>query len=306
MLSTTFATKRKLMLRHWQLYLLILLPILWLIIFCYVPMYGVQLAFKKYSIAKGIFDSPWIGFRYFELFLTSPSGLMVISNTLIISFYTLAVGFPLPIILAIALNETRNQAVKKSIQMITYAPYFISTVVLVGLMFQVLDPRLGVFNRALGILGIGPINFMSDPNLFSSVYVWSGIWQTMGYSAVIYLAALSAVSPELQEAARIDGCSKFQRVWHVDLPSILPTIITLLVLNFGFVMNVGFEKVYLMQNALNQQSSEIISTYVYKVGLVNADFGFATAVGLFNSLVNVILLLSANKIARRFTGSGLW
>ena len=190
--------------------------------------------------------------------------------------------------------------------MITYAPYFISTVVLVGLMFQVLDPRLGVFNRALGILGIGPINFMSDPNLFSSVYVWSGIWQTMGYSAVIYLAALSAVSPELQEAARIDGCSKFQRVWHVDLPSILPTIITLLVLNFGFVMNVGFEKVYLMQNALNQQSSEIISTYVYKVGLVNADFGFATAVGLFNSLVNVILLLSANKIARRFTGSGLW
>ena len=296
----------KLIQRHWQLYLLILLPILWLIIFCYVPMYGVQLAFKKYSISKGIFDSPWIGFKYFELLFTSPSGLMVISNTLILSFYSLIAGFPLPIILAIALNETRSRFVRKSIQMITYAPYFISTVVLVGLMFQVLDPRLGIFNRLIELLGGKAINFMGENNLFSSVYVWSGIWQGMGYSAVIYLAALSAVSPELQEAARIDGCTRFQRIWNVDLPSILPTIITLLVLNFGFVMSLGFEKIYLMQNPLNLASSEVIATYVYKVGLINADFAFSTAIGLFNSVVNVILLLTANKIARRFSDSGLW
>ncbi len=305
-LDSGFQLTLKKIRRHWQLYLIILLPIVWLVIFCYVPMYGVQLAFKKFSVSKGIFDSPWIGFRYFELLFTSPSGLKVIANTLLLSFYSLIAGFPLPIILAVALNETRNRIVKKSIQMITYAPYFISTVVMVGLMFQVLDPRLGIFNRLISLLGGQPINFMADNNLFSSVYVWSGIWQNMGYAAVIYLAALSAVSPELQEAARIDGCSRFQRIWNVDLPSIMPTIMTLLVLNFGFVMSIGFEKIYLMQNSLNLDASEIIATYVYKVGLINADYGFSTAISLFNSVVNVILLLTANKIARRFSDSGLW
>jgi putative aldouronate transport system permease protein len=278
----------------------------WLIIFCYVPMYGVQLAFKKFSFSKGIIDSPWIGFRYFQILFTSPSGFMIIKNTLFLSFYSLAVGFPFPIILAVALNETRSRAVKKTIQMITYAPYFISTVVLVGLMFQVLDPRLGVINRIIQLLGFQPINFMGSASAFPSVYVWSGIWQGMGYAAVIYLAALSSVSPELQEAARIDGCTRFQRVMNVDIPGIFPTIITLLVLNFGYIMSVGFEKVYLMQNAMNQSTSEIISTYVYKVGLVNADFGFSTAIGLFNSVVNVVLLLTVNKIAQKSTGAGLW
>ncbi len=296
----------KLMKRHWQLYLIILVPMVWLIIFCYVPMYGVQLAFKKFSFSKGIIDSPWIGFRYFQILFTSPSGFMIIKNTLFLSFYSLIVGFPFPIILAVALNETRNRAVKKTIQMITYAPYFISTVVLVGLMFQVLDPRLGVINRIIQLLGFQPINFMGSASAFPSVYVWSGIWQGMGYAAVIYLAALSSVSPELQEAARIDGCTRFQRVLNVDIPGIFPTIITLLVLNFGYIMSVGFEKVYLMQNAMNQTTSEIISTYVYKVGLVNADFGFSTAIGLFNSVVNVVLLLTVNKIAQKSTGAGLW
>jgi putative aldouronate transport system permease protein len=296
----------KLMKRHWQLYLIILIPMVWLIIFCYVPMYGVQLAFKKFSFSKGIIDSPWIGFRYFQILFTSPSGFMIIKNTLFLSFYSLAVGFPFPIILAVALNETRSRAVKKTIQMITYAPYFISTVVLVGLMFQVLDPRLGVINRIIQLLGFQPINFMGSASAFPSVYVWSGIWQGMGYAAVIYLAALSSVSPELQEAARIDGCTRFQRVMNVDIPGIFPTIITLLVLNFGYIMSVGFEKVYLMQNAMNQSTSEIISTYVYKVGLVNADFGFSTAIGLFNSVVNVVLLLTVNKIAQKSTGAGLW
>ncbi len=178
--------------------------------------------------------------------------------------------------------------------------------VLVGLMFQVLDPRLGVINRIIQLLGFQPINFMGSASAFPSVYVWSGIWQGMGYAAVIYLAALSGVSPELQEAARIDGCTRFQRVLNVDIPGIFPTIITLLVLNFGYIMSVGFEKVYLMQNAMNQTTSEIISTYVYKVGLVNADFGFSTAIGLFNSVVNVVLLLTVNKIAQKSTGAGLW
>ena len=303
---TLLATKRKQILRHWQLYLLILLPIVWLIIFCYVPMYGVQLAFKKFSYSKGIFDSPWVGLRYFELFFTSPSGWLVISNTLYLSFYSLVAGFPLPIILAIALNETRNRSVKKTVQMITYAPYFISTVVLVGMMFQVLDPRLGVINKIIEVFGGTPISFMGESTLFASVYVWSGIWQHIGYSAVVYLAALAAVSPELQEAARIDGCTRFQRIWHVDLPGIAPTIITLLILNFSHIMGIGFEKIFLMQNPMNSQASEVISTYVYKVGLVNGNFGFSTAIGLFNSLVNVILLVTANKIARRYSDSGLW
>ena len=292
--------------RYWQLYLIVALPVLWLLVFSYLPMYGVQLAFKRYSIAKGIVDSPWVGLKYFEILATTPSSLRVLVNTLVLSFYGLVASFPLPILLAIALNETRRRFVKKSVQLISYAPYFISTVVAVGMLLQLLDSRSGVINRIIVLAGGQPVNFMADPGLFSSVYVWSGIWQTMGYSAVIYLAALSSVSTELQDAANIDGCTRLQRIRHVDLPSIMPTVTTLLVLNFGSVMSIGFEKVYLMQNALNLDTSEIIATYVYKVGLINSDYGLSTAIGLLNSVINVILLLAANRIARRLSGNGLW
>jgi putative aldouronate transport system permease protein len=293
-------------LRHWQLYLIILLPVAYIAIFNYVPMYGVQLAFKRFSASKGIAGSPWVGLRYFQIFFTSPSSLRIILNTLEISVYSIAVNFFFPIVLAIALNESTHKGFKKSAQMITYAPYFISTVVMVGLVLQFLDPRLGIIPRFITALGGGESNLMGSPRAFQSIYVWSGLWQSIGYSAIIYLAALSGVSPELQEAAIIDGCNRGQRIRHVDLPAIMPTIVIMLILSFGFVMSVGFEKVYLMQNDMNLATSEIISTYVYKVGLVNADFGFATAIGLFNSLVNVILLVGANAIAKRADQPGLW
>ncbi|HOX31405.1 MAG TPA: ABC transporter permease subunit [Spirochaetales bacterium] len=292
--------------RHWQLYLILLLPLAYVALFNYLPMYGAQLAFKRFSASKGIAGSPWVGLRYFKLFFASPSSLRIILNTLSISLYSIAVNFLFPIILAVALNESRRRAFRKAAQMITYAPYFISTVVMVGLILQVLDPRLGIVPRLVAALGGGETNLMGSPKAFQSIYVWSGLWQGIGYSAIIYLAALAGVSPELQEAAIIDGCSRGQRIRHVDIPAIMPTIVIMLILSFGFVMSVGFEKVYLMQNDMNLSSSEIISTYVYKVGLVNADFGFATAIGLFNSLVNLALLVCANAAARRAGQGGLW
>lgn len=291
---------------HWQLYLLLLLPVAYIILFHYVPMYGATLAFKKYQVAKGILGSPWIGLQNFEQFFSSPSSWRIIKNTLIISLYSLVAGFSLPIILAIGLNEVRHRFFKKTVQMVTYAPYFISTVVLVGMLMQILDPRIGIFNQIITLFGGEAVNIMGKSEWFKSIYVWTGIWQGTGYAAVIYLAALSGVSKDLQEACVIDGASKFRRIWHVDLPSIRSTIIILLILNCGNIMNVGFEMVFLMQNNLNLSTSEIISTYVYKVGLINADFSFSTAIGLFNSVINLILLVSANYIARRWTDSSLW
>jgi len=292
--------------RHWQLYLILFLPLVHIVIFNYLPMYGVQLAFKRFSPSKGIAGSPWVGLRYFELFFSSPLSWRIIKNTFVISFYSIAVGFIFPIILAVALNESTCKRFKNTAQMVTYAPYFISTVVMVGLILQMLDPRLGIITQLIKIFGGGETNLMGDPRAFRSIYVWSGLWQSIGYSAIIYLAALSGVSPELQEAAIIDGCNRAQRIRNVDIPSIMPTIVTMLVLSFGSVMSVGFEKIFLMQNDMNLSVSEIISTYVYKVGLVNADFGFATAIGLFNSAVNLILMLSANAIAKKSGQPGLW
>jgi len=291
---------------HWQLYLLLLLPVVYVIVFHYVPMYGATLAFKKFQVAEGILGSPWIGLKNFEQFFSSPSSWRIISNTLLISLYSLAAGFSLPIILAIGLNEVSHRFFKKTVQMVTYAPYFISTVVLVGILMQIMDPRIGIFNQIITAFGGDAVNIMGKSEWFKSVYVWPGIWQGTGYAAIIYLAALTGVSKDLQEASVIDGASKFRRIWHVDLPSIRSTIIILLILNCGNVMNVGFEMVFLMQNNLNLSTSEIISTYVYKVGLINADFSFSTAIGLFNSVINLILLVSANYIARRWTDSSLW
>jgi len=292
--------------KHWQLYVIILPPLLYIVIFHYIPMYGVQLAFKQYRVMEGITGSPWAGLKHFEQFFSSPSSWRIIGNTLTISLYSIAAGFAIPILLAVALNEVRARFFKKTVQMVTYAPYFISTVVLVGMLMQVLDPRIGIVNQLLGLFGIEPVNFMGKPGMFKSIYVWTGIWQGTGYAAVIYLAALAGVSKDLQEACVIDGATKVQRIWHVDLPSIRPTIVILLVLSFGGVMNVGFEMIYLMQNNLNISTSEIISTYVYKVGLINSNFSFSTAIGLFNSFINLILLATANWAARRYTESSLW
>ncbi len=291
---------------HWQMYLIILLPLAFIIVFHYAPMYGVQLAFKKFYVTKGITGSPWVGLRYFKQFFISPSNMRIILNTLSISFYTMVAGFPFPILLAIGLNEIQSRLFKKSAQMITYAPYFISTVVMVGIIIQVLEPRIGILNKLVTELGGTAVNYMGKPEYFKSVYVWSEVWQKTGYSAVIYVAALASVSQELIEASIIDGASRLQKIWHVDIPGIMPTITIILIVNFGFIMSVGFEKIFLMQNTPNASSSEIISTYVYKVGLISSDFSFATAVGLFNSIVNLILLATANFFARRFSETSLW
>lgn len=269
-------------------------------------MLGIQLAFKRWNAAEGIWGSTWVGLKYFKMFFSAPSSMEIIKNTVFLSLYSIIAGFPLPIILAICLNEARSKFFKKSVQMVTYAPYFISMVVMVGMLFQIFEPNYGLMAKLCNLLHIEVPRLMEESRYFKSVYVWSGIWQTTGYSAIIYLAALSGVDPQLQEAAIIDGASLFKRIIHVDLPSISTTIMILLILSFGNILSIGFEKVYLMQNDINMASSEIIATYVYKVGLVNANFGFSTAVGLFQSVVNCFLLFSVNKIANKLGRSSLW
>ncbi|MBP3965405.1 sugar ABC transporter permease [Paenibacillus sp. DLE-14] len=292
--------------RSWELYLLVLLPVLYLIIFKYIPMFGVIIAFKDFNVIKGILGSPWVGFKHFDNLFSSPNFPILIKNTLIISFYSLLAGFPIPILLALALNEIRTGFFKRSVQMITYAPHFISTVIMVSIIILMLSPHVGVIDRVLSFLGWESINFMGEPKLFKSIYVWSGVWQEMGYASIIYIAALASVDPSLYEAARMDGASRFKKIIHIDLPSLLPITITLLILSLGNVMAVGFEKIFLMQNSLNLSTSEVISTYVYKVGLLGANFSFSSAVGLFNSVINLILLVGVNAVARRVSQNSLW
>lgn len=292
--------------KRWQLYIIILLPVLYIITFHYIPMTGAVLAFKKFNIMEGIYGSPWAGFKYFKQFFDSPNFWLLIRNTLSISIYQLAAGFPIPILLALGLNEVSNLRFKKTVQLVTYAPYFISTVVLVSLVIQLLSPRIGLINVIITALGGQEQNFMGNPDYFRTIYVVSDIWKVTGYNAIIYIAALASIDPSLYEAARVDGASRLQKIIHVDIPGILPTIIILLILESGKIMSVGFEKVYLMQNDLNLVNSEIISTYVYKIGLLNAQFSYSTAVGLFNSVINLILILSVNRLARKWGDIGLW
>ncbi len=294
--------------RSMPYYALILLPLAVLLVFKYYPMYGVTLAFKDYKVSAGIAGSPWTEpvFRHFARFLTAPSAVRVITNTLTISLYSLLAGFPIPILLAIGLNELRSDRLRKSIQMITYMPYFISTVVLVSMIIQFTDLSYGFVNQAIKAFGGQPVNFMGNKEFFRHIYVWTSVWQTTGYSAVVYLAALSGVDQELYDAAVVDGASKVKRILHIDLPSIAPTIIILFILNTGSILSVGFEKIYLMQNNTNLSVSEVISTYVYRMGLVNQNYSYSTAVGLFNAVVNCTMLLICNAVARRVSDVGLW
>ena len=288
----------------WQLYVLIVLPVVWIFLMSYVPMNGVLMSFQDYKIKKGIWGSKWVGLQHFEKFFSSYMFGDLLKNTLFISLYQLLAAFPFPIILALLLNYSVSNRLRKVTQMVTYAPHFISTVVLVG-MLMVFMSQNGIFNQLLAKIGIEPVPFLSDSKLFRHIYVWSHIWQRTGYNSVIYIAALAGVSPELHEAAIVDGANKLQRIWHIDVPSILPTAIILLIMNTGNVLSVGFEKVYLMQNDLNLGVSEIISTYVYKIGLINAQFSYSTAIGLFNNVVNMIILLSVNRISDKLSGTSL-
>lgn len=289
-----------------QLYLLMAIPLIFLILFSYWPMYGVLISFQKFSPTRGVFGSQWIGWENFRRFFSTPSATRTISNTFRISLYSLIAGIPFPILLAILLNECRGTRYKKAVQMITYAPYFISTVVMVAILFQLLDTRTGLVNVFLTRMGIGPIDFMTNKSLFRSVYVWSGIWQGTGFNAIIYISALSAVDQELYEAVRIDGANRLQKIWYIDLPSILPTFTIMFIMSCGSIMSVGFEKVYLMQNSANQAVSEVLSTYTYKMGLINLDYGYSSAVGMFNSVINTIFIVLVNFISRRVSETSLW
>lgn len=292
--------------KNWILYVMVLPVIAYFIIFHYWPMYGIQLAFKDYKIKLGITGSPWIGFHNFQRFFNSYNFKNLIKNTLGISLYSLCVGFPIPIIFALFLNYLKNKRLKKTVQMVSYAPHFISTVVICSMISIFGNADTGIFNVLRNMAGLESVDFLSKPEWFKSIYVWSGVWQNVGWSAIIYISALAGVDYEMHEAAIIDGATKIQRMRYVDLPSILPTIMMLLILQFGSLMSVGFEKVYLLQNSLNKSSASVISTYVYEVGLINNDYGFSTAVGLFNTIINVVLLLSANKLSQKATDESLF
>ena len=292
--------------RNWELYLFMLPTIIYIGIFHYVPLYGIQIAFQNYNPALGFSNSPWVGFMHFTKFFRSYYFDRLIRNTFLLSAYSLIFGFPVPILLALMLNEIRSAKYKKLVQTVMYAPHFISTVVLVGIIRTMLSPSIGVVNHVRELFGLSREYYMIQPGAFRPIYIVSGIWQNMGWNAVIYLAALSSVDPELHEAATIDGASRMKRILYINIPTILPTIVILLIMRMGSLASIGHEKIYLLQNDLNLETSEVISTYVYRRGLEGAQYSFSTAVGLFNNVINIILLLSANFIAGRVGETSLF
>lgn len=293
--------------KSYMLYIFLLPAVITVAIFCYAPMYGVLMAFQNYSPSKGILGSPWVGFEWFERFFNMPRFWQILGNTLTLSVYSLIVGFPIPIILAVLINSVESNRFRRVTQTVTYMPHFISTVVLVGMITVFLSPRSGFLNHMLEMFGAAEDTYyMGVAEYFPHIYVWSGVWQDMGWNSIIYLAALTGVDQALHEAAQVDGATKLQRIWHIDLPAIIPTMVILLILNVGSIMSVGYEKVFLMQNDLNIMSSEVISTYVYKIGLTQQQFSYSAAIGLFNNVINFILLITVNKISAKLSGSSLW
>jgi putative aldouronate transport system permease protein len=296
--------------KYWQLYLFLILPAAYSIIFAYIPMLGVQIAFKKYTILGGIWGSPWAGLANFKKFFNSYMFTRVIGNTLQISFYEIIAGFPFPIVFALCLNTIENRRYKKTLQTITYMPHFISVVVVVGILMQIFHPLNGIYGTVVkSLTGKAAADLFGSPGAFPHLYVWSGIWQSFGWSSIIYVASLTSVPEELYEAARVDGASRFKMVLHVDIPALAPTITILLILRLGAIMSLGFEKAWLMQNTLNLRTSELISTYVYKQGLAAGgptDFSYASAIGLFNSAVNLLLIVTVNKLANKLSETSLW
>jgi putative aldouronate transport system permease protein len=291
--------------RSWQLYVLILPAIVYVFILSYVPMYGVQIAFKDYKANLGIWGSEWAGLKHFIRFINYPMFWHILKNTFVIGIYSFAT-FPCAIILALLLNELDNQRFKKTVQMITYAPHFISTVVICGMILLFFNRGNGVVNNVLVLLGGERIDFMATPRYFADIYVWSGVWQGIGWGTIIYLSALSGVSPEMIEAALIDGASRLQIIRHIKIPTIMPTIVIMLILSCGSILSVGFEKIFLLQNPLNLEVSQVISTYVYEIGLKGGQFSYSSAIGLFNTVVNVTLLIIVNMIAKRASDISIW
>lgn len=292
--------------RRYDLYLMLLLPIAWYLVFHYGPLYGLQIAFKQFNPAKGINGSDWAGFEHFERFFNSYYFWRLLWNTLSINLFSLMIAFPIPICLALLINEIPSKAFGKWLQNITYLPHFISIVVIVGMLTLFLSPKGGPVNTLIETFGGEPIRFLEEAGWFKTIFIGSNIWQNMGWQSIIYIAALSGVNPQLYEAAKMDGASRLRRIWHVSLPGIVPVIVILLILDIGHFMNIGFEKVLLMQNSLNLESSDVISTFVYTTGILKGEYSYTAAIGLFNSIINLALLLLVNRFARKTSETSLW
>lgn len=293
-------------LRRWQLYLMVLPALIYLIMFCYKPMVGIIIAFKDFKLKAGIWGSEWVGLKNFQRLFGSYWFPIMLKNTVTLSGLSILIGFPLPIIIALMVNEIENQKRKKTFQIISYAPHFVSVVVVSTMITMFLSPSTGVINRVITSLGFESVNWLQSSAAFKWIYIISELWSETGWSALIYYSALSAVDKELHEAAEIDGANRLKRIIHINLPTILPTIVIMFILKCGQILSVGYEKVYLLQNATNIMGSEVISTYVYKMGLENNEFSFSTAADLFNAIVNCFFLTVVNRVSKRVSGSGLW
>ncbi len=292
--------------RNWDLYLLILPILVFFFVFSYMPMYGIVIAFKDYIAAKGIWGSPWVGFAHFQRFFESIYFERTIKNTLGISLYSLIVGFPMPILLALMINEVHHLPFKRTVQTVTYAPYFISQVVMCGMIIIFIRPDAGFINMLLKAMGQEQIAFIIEPAWFKTIYVWSGVWQNTGWGTIIYIAARSGLDQQMYEAAQIDGANKIQKIWHITLPCLMPTAILLLIMNCGSLMSVGFEKVFLLQTPLNMEASDVISTYTYRAGMIDANYSYSAAIGLFNSVINFVILFIVNQISKRVSSISLF
>ncbi|MXU65115.1 ABC transporter permease [Oceanomicrobium pacificus] len=292
--------------REWQLYLMLLPLLIWLLVFLYKPMYGLQIAFKDYSIFRGVAASPWIGFEHFETLFGNEQFLRAVKNTVIISFYGLLFGFPVPIILALMFNEILNKTFKKSAQTIVYLPHFISSVIIAGIVITAFSPSAGIVNTALGWFGIDPIYFLTKPEWFRPIFIGTGIWQEAGFQSIVYLAAIAGVSPTLYESAVVDGASRWQMMWKITLPSILPTIIIMLIIRIGNILEVSFEMVILLYQPATYETADVVNTFIYRQGIQGGQYDMAAAAGLFNAVVAFVLVMTANTISKRYSRTSLW
>jgi putative aldouronate transport system permease protein len=298
-------TWRQALRRDWQLYSLAVLPLAFFAVFRYLPMAGNIIAFRRYQPGASLFGEEWVGLHYVRMFLADPTFWRVFANTLALGTLTLLFTFPLPVVLALLLNEVRTRSLKRFVQTISYLPHFLSIVVVAAIVIQMLSSD-GVVNQALRAFGHAPVSFLQQPGWFRTIYVSSEVWQTVGWGTILYLAALTTIDHNLYEAARIDGANRWRQIWHVTLPGIRPTMMTLLILNTGTFMAVGFEKILLLYNPLTYPTADVISTYLYRVGVVSGSFSYAAAIGLFESIIGLILVFSTNLISRRTVGVGLW
>ncbi|MDW2876499.1 MULTISPECIES: ABC transporter permease [Bacillaceae] len=298
--------RKNVFLKYWDLYLLMVPGILFFIIYKYVPMWGIVIAFQDYSIFTGVLESKWVGFKHFERMFEAEEFYRIFKNTLLISLYKLFWGFPAPIIVALMLNELRNMMYKRTIQTVIYMPHFLSWVIVGGIMMNLLGPSTGIVNSFVEFLGFEPIYFLADDSWFRSVLVASDLWKSVGWGTILYLAALAGIDPQLYEAATVDGANKWQQTWHITLPSLLPTIVILLILQMGNILEVGFEQVFILLNPLVYNVGDVFETYVYRVGVTQGQFSYTTAVGLFKSVIALILVVAANKFAKKLGQNGLW